>query len=218
MRNDGGLADLLFGSYRRRVLAQLLLRPEASLHLRELARLTGASPGSLARELAKLTEAGVLLRRESGNQVHYQANRDCPLCAELAGIFRKTDGAAQVVREALWPLAGRIRVACLFGSTARGSDSVGSDVDVLVLGDVGFADLVTALYPAQQALGREINPVLYSPQEFADRLRRGDNFARELLAGAKIYLIGGADELADHGRAAAHGDRAGCPAQATQSQ
>jgi DNA-binding transcriptional ArsR family regulator len=98
------LAETLFSVYRRRVLAFLFLRPEEHFHVREISRLTSVPPGSLHRELKLLAEAGLLVRHKAGNQVRYQANRNCPIFDELAGIFRKTSGLADVVREALLPL------------------------------------------------------------------------------------------------------------------
>jgi len=86
------LMDILFGVYRKRVLSLLLLNPDADYHVRELARLTGTSAGTLHKELTRLAAAGLLLRKEQGNQVRYQANRECPVFAELAGLFRKTTG------------------------------------------------------------------------------------------------------------------------------
>ena len=198
--------DLLFPGTRQKVLAQLLLQPDASFHLRELARLTGSHAGTLARELDKLGGAGLLVRSEQGNQVRYRANRDCPLFEELASMFRKTHGAAAALREALAPLAGRIRLALMFGSMARGTQSAGSDIDLLVVGEVGFAELVQALYPAQEALGREINPVLYSSAEFAQRARQGEAFVREITGKPVLFLMGGKDDL---------GELAGDPATAT---
>jgi DNA-binding transcriptional ArsR family regulator len=91
------LLDLLFGSYRQRALTQLLLHPDSSYHVRELARLTGTTPGTLHKELARLAQAGLLLREAQGNQVRYRANRDCPVFAELAGLFRKTSGVVGVL-------------------------------------------------------------------------------------------------------------------------
>lgn len=197
MSNTTALMDLLFAGTRQRVLAVLLLQPGEGFHLRELARLTASNAGTLMRELDKLTEAGLVLRSEHGNQVHYQANRDCPLFDELAAIFRKTHGAAEVLREALAPLASRIRMALVFGSVARGAQSAGSDIDVLVVGEAGFAELVQALYPAQQTLGREINPVLYSPAEFAQRAARGETFVREITGKPVVFLMGDKDDLAE---------------------
>ena len=197
MSNTSALMDLLFPGARQKVLAQLLLVPEADLHLRELARLTGSHAGTLARELDKLTEAGLLLRSEHGNQVRYRANRGHPLYDDLAAMFRKTHGAAAVLREVLAPLAGKIRVALVFGSTARGAQSAGSDIDLLVVGEVGFAELVQALYPAQVELRREINPVLYSPAEYAQRVQRGEAFVREITGKPVVFLMGEKDDLAE---------------------
>ncbi|MBP1474079.1 nucleotidyltransferase domain-containing protein [Frateuria sp. MAH-13] len=197
MSNTSAAMDLLFSATRQRVLVVLLLEPEASFHLRELARLTGTHAGTLGRELDKLTEAGLLERREQGNQVRYQANAQCPLFGELASMFRKTHGMAPVLREALAPLASRIRVAVVFGSMARGTQSAGSDIDLLVVGEVGFAELVQAMYPVQQALQREINPVLYTTVEFRRRVDAGEAFVRRVLDQPKVFLTGDKDDLAE---------------------
>jgi predicted nucleotidyltransferase len=197
MSNISALMDLLFGGARQRVLAALLLEPDASFHLRELARLTGTHAGTLTRELDKLTVAGLLLRSEQGNQVRYQANLHCPLFEELASIFRKTHGAAAVVREAILPLAEDIKVALIFGSTARGTQSAGSDIDLLVVGKGDFAALLQALYPAQESLRREVNPVFYSPEEFHERTQRGESFLRDVLGKPMVYVIGDKDDLAE---------------------
>ena len=79
--------ELLFGAYRRQILSLLLLRPDESFYVREIARMTDVPAGSLHRELKLLTDAGLLSRAEAGNQVRYQVNRDCPIAPELAGIF-----------------------------------------------------------------------------------------------------------------------------------
>lgn len=189
--------DLLFPPTRQRVLAQLLLEPETSFHLRELARLTHSHAGTLARELDKLAEAGLVLRREQGNQVRYQANTQCLLFGELASMFRKTHGMVPVLREALASLADRIQLALVFGSMARGTQTAGSDIDLLVVGNVGFAELVESLYPAQQALQREINPVLYTADELRRRVKAGEAFVRKILDQSNVFLTGDKDDLAE---------------------
>lgn len=188
------LGALLFGAYRREVLAQLLLHPEQALHLRELARLTGKSAGTLARELNVLVEAGLLLRRRVGNQVHFQANPGCPIYEELRGILKKTSGLADVLREALQPLAAKISAAFVYGSMARGDERPGSDVDVMVVGNASFADVVKALAPAQEVLRREINPNLYRPREFDAAVTGKEPFVLRVMEDKKIYLIGSADD------------------------
>lgn len=191
------LAHHLLGQTRSAVLATLLLQPDAALHVREIARMTGASPGSLHRELRALTELGLLQRGEVGRQVHYRANRDSPVFEELAGLLRKTAGLADVLKAALAPLADRIALAFVYGSVASGTERALSDVDVMVLGDADFAALVRALAPTQATLRREVNVTPMKPPTFAERLRGGDGFVTNVMHGAKLWLIGNDHDLAE---------------------
>lgn len=200
------LLDLLFGTYRQRALTQLLLNPDSSYHVRELARLTGTTPGTLHKELTRLAEAGLLLRETQGNQVRYRANRDCPVFTELAGLFRKTSGAVSVLASALDPLSPAPALALIFGSLARGEENIRSDVDLLIVGGCAFGNAVKALHPAQQQLQREINPVIYSAAEFKRRVATQDAFVNNILASPKLFVIGTEHDL---GKLAGHPSPAG---------
>lgn len=200
------LSALLFGAARRDVLAQLLLHAGESLHVRELARLTGRAPGTLLRELKQLADAGILTRTPIGNQVHFAANVDCPIFEELKGIVRKTVGIADVLRLALEPLAPLVRATFVYGSIARGDERRGSDVDLMVIGRADFADLVGALQPAQRILRREINPNVIGEAEWKKRLAVGEPFLSRVMEGQKLFVWGGPDdlgELAPHRKAPA---------------
>jgi predicted nucleotidyltransferase len=194
-------ASLLFGAYRRDALALLLLHPEESRHVREIARAIGKAPGTLLRELNALAAAGVLVRKPLGNQVHFQANPDCPIYEELRSILKKTVGVADVLREALAPLGPKVRAAFVYGSVARGDERARSDLDVMVVGEASFGDVVAALAPAQESLRREVNPNVYPALEFRKKLAARDPFLKRVLAGHKIYIVGGEDDL---GKPAAH--------------
>ena len=183
-------ADLLFSAYRRKVLALLLLRPDDALHVREIARLTGVPVGSLHRELRTLTAAGLLAREPVGNQVRYRANRACPIYPELAEIFCKTIGLADLVRDTLRPLGERVLVAFVFGSMADGSAQASSDVDLFVVGDATYADVVERLLPLRDRLGREINPVVMTRAELAAQRAGRERFIQHVLAAPKMFLKG----------------------------
>ncbi len=189
------LSSLLFSDYRRRVLGLLLLHPDTSYHVRELARLTGTSAGTLHKELTKLTHGGVLRRQEVGNQVRYSADRDCPVFEELASILRKTSGLVDVLVAALSSVEKNIVMAFVFGSVARGEQQSNSDVDVMLVGDLGFAAAVQVLHPVQATLRREINPVVYSLNEFRRRAASDDSFIQEVLAQPKLFVVGNENEL-----------------------
>lgn len=194
-------ATLLFPAYRRKVLGLLLLDPESSYHVREIARLTGTTPGTLNRELALLTEAGLLTRTRTGNQVSYQADIRSPIFEELASIARKTFGLADVLKEALAPLAERIAHAFVFGSAASGRTSAGSDIDVIIIGDgIGFGEAVALLHPKQEVLGREINPRIYTRDEWRRLAHENGAFYRDILAKPRVHLMGDMDESGEPGQ------------------
>jgi uncharacterized protein len=187
--------DWLLPQVRRDLLGILLGNPAARFYLRELQRLTGLALGSIRRELAGLTQAEIILQMHEGNRTYYQANRDCPIFPELRGLMAKTSGLADVLRDALLPLADKITVAFVYGSQAGGRVRAESDVDVLVVGDAEFGAIVDVLTPAQDQLGREVNPSTYATDEFRQKMVSGHHFLRTVFEGPKIFLIGDEYEL-----------------------
>jgi predicted nucleotidyltransferase len=177
------------------VLAATVLRPGREWYLSDLAGHLAVTPSSLQRVLAKLVEAGILARRDDGNRTYYRVDGDCPILDELAGILVKTVGLIEPLREAIAPMAARIRVAFVHGSIAEGRERAGSDVDVIVVGDAPSADLAFALRPMNERLGRAVNFTRYSPKEFTAKVADGHHFLSAVLGRPRIFLIGGTDEL-----------------------
>ncbi len=194
-RAEPQLIEILFGTYRRQILGLLLLRPDESFYVREIARLTGVSAGSLHRELKLLTESGLLQRSTTGNNVRYQANQACVIYQELAGIFRKTSGVADVMRELLSPIHDKIKLALIFGSIAKGTATSTSDIDLLVVGSTSFAAVVAACHEGTERLGRAVNPVVMNGATFQSKLESRDRFIRRVSKEQKIFIFGDANEF-----------------------
>lgn len=190
------LSDLLFpNQYRRKVLALLLMNPQKWLHLRELARLTGASPGTLKKELDALVEVGLLKLQKVGNQTQFTANTEHPVYSDLSGVISKTTGLRDVLAAALEPLTTQIEVAFVFGSVAKTTEGAQSDVDVLVIGEATFGQVVTAVYDAQLTLAREINPKVMSRAEWSEKKKAQNVFVQELMSKPKIFIVGSENDL-----------------------
>jgi predicted nucleotidyltransferase len=164
--------------------------------LSDLAVHLGRSPSSLQRELARLAETGILETRQEANRTYYRANADCPILPELVGLIAKTVGVADVVRDALSPLARKIDWAFVYGSLARGEEVAESDVDLLVIGPVKLTELARPLKAAQAKLGRPVNPSLFPRREFVAKLRAGNHFVCTVVAGEKLFLVGDSREFA----------------------
>jgi len=189
------LAPALFGKTRRAILALLLTHPEESFYLRQIVRLAGLGQGATQRELKHLTEVGLLLRRQQGYQIFYQANRDSPIFKELKTLVVKTAGVGDLLRQALSGLKDRIQAAFIYGSFATGKDRPSSDLDLAVIGDVTFDEVLSYLRPAQETLSREVNPTVYTPAEFKKKLQAKHHFVSAIIQGSKIMLIGEEREL-----------------------
>jgi len=190
------LARALFGKTRRSLLAILYRDPNQSFYVRQIIRLIGSGHSSIQRELKQLSEAGILTRSHKGRDVYYQANLNCPIYEELRSLILKTSGLGDILRAALGPLDNCIKASFIYGSFTVGRDTASSDVDLMVIGDVTFGEVVQALQPAQETLGREINPTVYPPSEFVKKVSDKNNFLNRVLSGKKIFLIGDNNELA----------------------
>lgn len=192
-----GLSDALFSGTQQRVLAFLFGQPERSFFATELIALTGGGSGAVQRELKRLEESGLVTVTPQGNRKHYQANPVSPIFAELCGIVQKTVGLAEPLRTALAPYTKKITAAFVYGSVAKRSDTAHSDIDLMVVSDMlEYADLYAALEQAATALGRTINPTIYTNAELAKRRNQKNAFVERVLAQPKIWLIGNEHEFA----------------------
>ena len=191
-----GVADVLFTKVQQRVLGVLYGNPQRSFYANEIINLARSGTGAVQRELGRLQASGLVSVEQIGRQKHYQANRSSPVFQELRGLVLKTVGLAEVVRAALEPLQERIVAAFVFGSVAKGADSAGSDIDLMVISDtLTYADIFGALEPATEQLGRPANPTVYSRQEFSRRIREENAFVTRVLSGEKVWIIGSDNDI-----------------------
>jgi predicted nucleotidyltransferase len=194
---SANLSDALFTQTQQRVLGCLFGSTGRSYTVSELIQATGAGSGAVQREVARLAGSGLLTVERVGNQKRYRANPDSPIHDELAGIVAKTFGLAVPLRAALAPLADKIQVAFVYGSVAKGSDTAASDIDLMLVSDeVAYPEVMAALDPLIQRLGRVINPTLYSRDELRKRIGAGNAFVTRVLSQPRTWIIGGEAELA----------------------
>lgn len=185
------LADALFSSTQQRVLGLLFGQPERSFFGAEVIGLLGMGSGGVQRELKKLADSGLVRVFRVGNQKHYQANPESPIYAELVALIRKTVGLVEPLRGALAASPEAIDLALVYGSVAKGGATAASDIDLLLVSDtLTLKSAYGMLADVESALGRPINPTLYTNAEFEKRLRDGNPFLHKVLSGEAILLQG----------------------------
>lgn len=188
------LADALFTATQQRILGLLFGQPGRSFYVTELIELADVGRGGVQRELSRLERSGLLVIERIGNQKHYQANPKAPIYEELCSIISKTVGVKEKIRVALEPLEMQISLALIYGSIAKQSDTVTSDIDLLVVSDdLTLEDLYIQLATVEKDLGRQTNPTLYTVAEFKKRRTSGNAFLNSVLAGPIVVLKGELD-------------------------
>ena len=196
MERNSPVLDALVSKTKQRLLATILMRPDRTWYLSELARELQVPPSSLQRELSQFVKAGIVTRTEDGNRVYFQADPACPVFDELSRLIAKTAGLADLVREILEPFKTKIAVAFIYGSVAAGKERSSSDVDIMLVGQVNMADLAVPLRTLEERLGRVVNPTVYTSEEFVKRILRGNHFLTAVLKTELLFILGSSDDVA----------------------
>lgn len=187
------LAQLICSRVRAEIFRVLFGPAAGELHLREIQRQTGFAIGTVRQDIEKLVMLGVVVKRQDGNRVYYKANENHQLFDEIRRLVLKTVGVADILAELL--RTNKIRCAFIFGSMASGTAGVESDIDLMVIGDIGLREVSSLLSGVGNQLGREVNPHVMDPNEFRKRVRDKDHFISSILDSPIIFIKGSAHEL-----------------------
>lgn len=187
------LEKLFLSKARGAVLRCLFGLRDEERHVRAIERESGLTVNAVREELSKLGALDLLVARRDGNRLYYSANAAHPLYTELRAIVLKTDGLRDVLVEAL--VSPAIKVAFVYGSLARGEARAASDLDLLVIGSVGLREVARLLMGTVEKIGREVNPVVFRPEEFRKRVASQDAFVKDIISKPKLFVIGGPREL-----------------------
>ena len=192
------LAELLSSRARAEIFRLLLSGTGEELHVREIERRSGLNDSTLRQELRKLVRLDLVQSRRDSNRVYYRAKTENPLYPEIRNLVLKTSCLSDVLKSALTDK--RIRVAFVFGSIARGEEKAGSDVDLMVIGQLGLRDLSRLLSGIEEKIGREVNPHVLREEEFRKRIRAKEHCVSSVMETPKIFIMGSQRELEAMGR------------------
>jgi len=195
MMRTSAAIDALLPKTRQAILAAAFGAPQRWWYMRELARHLRRTPSSLQRELASLVRAGILLQKREGKHVYFQAATESPFFRELQGLILKTVGLADVIRDALNPLADRIEWAFIYGSIARSGEHSASDVDLMIIGRVGLAEVSSPLRKAERRLDRCVNPTTHTADEFTAKVKSNQHFITTVMRSKKLFILGHSREF-----------------------
>jgi predicted nucleotidyltransferase len=187
------LAEILSSKIRAEIFRLLFGTNDNSLYMRDIERRSGFAIGTIQVELKKLFNLDLVLKRIDGNRTYYRANKNHPLYDDIHNLVLKTTGLVDVLKNALD--TEKIILAFVFGSLARGEELAESDIDLMVVGNLGLRSVSKLLTGIEGKILREINPHVYSKEEFIEKVKEKDHFVSQIVEGPKIFIISREDEL-----------------------
>lgn len=179
---------------RESLLVLYFTNPKNKYYLRELERILNFSAGSIRRELLKFEEDNLFIKKKQGNLLYYYLNENHPLFNELKSIISKTAGVEFSFKNELSKIKN-IKFALIFGSFASKKENEKSDIDLMVIGEPDISEFNKNILFLENKLKREINPVIYSFDEYLEKKIQNTQFILDILKKPKIILIGKESDL-----------------------
>ncbi|HEU5007861.1 MAG TPA: helix-turn-helix domain-containing protein [Jatrophihabitantaceae bacterium] len=165
------LAPIFRSDVQLQVLGATYLEPERQFTIAELVERTGKPQPTVAREVERLADAGLVDSELQAGRRAVRAATTSPIFEDLKSLLTKTIGPKAVIEEQLSGIKG-IEHAAIYGSwAARFHGAPGpqpNDIDVLVIGTVDVTKVRAAADLATKALGKDVNVSVLTPKEWIE--------------------------------------------------
>lgn len=171
-----------------KILNYFFTNPNVRRYINELAMILDLDPKNTYTKLKDLEKIGLLKSEFSGKQRYFFLSDDFPLIEEYKKIVLKTTGVEESLRKILRKIP-EIEEAYLFGSYAKGKTDEMSDIDLMAVGSHSVLALQKEINKIQKELGREVDAISFSREEFEQKKKNKNPFVRDVLSGQHIKLI-----------------------------
>jgi predicted nucleotidyltransferase len=185
----------LFTRSRGELLSLLFRYPDRRFYLRELIQRSRIGVRSAQTDLQAFLQAELIVESLEGRRRYFQANPASPAFKALCALVDSIGGPVGKIRMVLKPLEPDIQIAFIYGSVARKEETRSSDIDLMVVGKLPFGRISDALGVIQDEMDQIINPSVFDPKDFGDRLREGSSFLKRILKEPKLFIVGSKNDI-----------------------
>lgn len=187
MENGTNIKDSLYNRVPLQILSFLSKqRNGQDIYGKKLAEEIKISRGGASTILKQMEGLGILESKVVGKTILYNIEHNSPLVKSFR-IFENLLELNELVEE----LKQHCRKIILFGSCSRGEDMHDSDIDLFIVADKEFADIIRKEI-GEYNIEREIKPVIFDALELIQMEKDDKVFLQEVNKG--IVLWGGKDE------------------------
>jgi len=180
--------EYLFGSREKtRLLRFFLQNPELEYGINEIAKRNMLRPGSIRRELENLRRIRFIIMRKKKGKTCYILNQNFIFYPELKNLISKANIYPESQSLNKIKNLGNIKLAVISGAFINYHKS---KADMILVGDgISRAKLRNLMNSLEAEIGKEIDFVLMTGEEFKYRLNMLDKFILEFLEGPHEELI-----------------------------
>lgn len=190
------LEKLFTSKTRVDILDRFLLNSDSEYHIRAMSRIINVTPILVQKELNNLEQFGLLKKRKMGKMILYRLNKRSVIAEDLKRIFLKTESlGSQMLAKINKKDKKKVRFALIYGSFAKNVDTTSSDIDLLVIGDIDEDSILRAITKTERDLGRQLNLVMWTEQEFSEKMRQKIPLVKELAKTPVIMIVGDSSEF-----------------------
>lgn len=201
MNPENRLSTCLFRTKRFKVLELLLDKPEEEFTISRIKEMAGVSKPTILKFVGELSSLGIVEKEKKGNAYLVSLNSYNPYTTHLKKILELDtepliEASKKLKEETLKEKKEKVDSIVLFGSVARGTPKLTSDVDILVLlsskateGDKN--EILGISRKLREKFGVRYSLTTMEREEFKLSFERGDEFARHVKRDCKILYGGG---------------------------
>ncbi len=182
------ILENLFGSKEKmRLLRFFLLNPEQEYGITEIAKRNMLRPKGIRRELENLKKIHFIVKRIKKGKVSYVLNQNFIFYPELKNLISKANIYPDSNSLAKIKNVGNIKLAVISGAFINYQKS---KADMILVGDgISRAKLKNLMSNLEAEIGKEIDFVMMTHDEFKYRLNMLDKFILEFLEGPHEEVI-----------------------------
>lgn len=186
--------DDIFSQKSKVKALRYLTNHDEAFSVRELSRNIGVTEPNLSLVLKELEKVGVLVSKKYGTSLVFRLNRGHYLVDDLlVPVFKKErqsldDFSKFIVPKVKTPYLSIV----LFGSTARGTEHFGSDLDLLLLikseksKNAAELELIEIGLAVIKKFGNSLSPIVMTKSEFSLKYKKKDKLVRNIVKEGRI--------------------------------